>query len=80
MNMLFTVYTDKQQGYFSITKLCNVVCLFNVYGSIVFTALMNILIFLIVSEILLQQNVSKYSKNSVGGKAFYINMSTKCAE
>ena len=48
---------DKQQGYFSITKLCNVVCLFNIYGSIVFTALMNILIFLIVSEILLQQNV-----------------------
>lgn len=38
---------DKQQGYFSITKLCNAVYLFNIYGSIDFTALMNILIFLI---------------------------------
>lgn len=27
MNILFTVYMDKQQGYFSITNLRNAACL-----------------------------------------------------
>lgn len=51
--------------------------LFNIYGSIVFTALMNILIVFIVSDTLYNKKCFKILKEFYRRQGFHINMSTK---